>query len=219
LPTNPGRIDHLVCVVDGDRIADILPDVGAIPANPSSVERWHANAERSFVSELRRRCTEAGVPSDTVHGAVLRWSKESVVLAAYDLAAAREKLGIDLEEEKTAAFLATCKPPPAGILAADFINTYRKPIKCIDGLRTARGLSALGKAPEHDDVLNALSSEELDVACKRARDMDRVVDLVWSLTATSSPPAVAARVPAAPQRGPAPKSARKGSAKRKPKKS
>jgi hypothetical protein len=142
--------------VDGDKLVDVLPSVGAIPLGPSSVDEWHEKAEPLLLSELRCRCEDA--PVDTVHGIVLRWSKESVVLAAYDVATARSRLGIDLEEEKTAEFLAACAPPPASVADQDFTNTYRKPIRCIDGLRAARGLPAIGKGPEHDDTLNALTA-------------------------------------------------------------
>src|SRR5580698_2953714 len=49
LPADPGMIDHLVCIVDGDRLRDLLPQkVAQPPTEASAIAAWHAAAERTW---------------------------------------------------------------------------------------------------------------------------------------------------------------------------
>jgi hypothetical protein len=181
LPNNPGAIDHLICVVDADKLSQLLPSTGRLPAAPEDVSDWHKSAETVFVELIRQACRESSMPPDTVHGIALRWAKESVVLAAYDCYASKDKLGIDIERKEVAEFLAKCAPPPEQVKRSMFSNTYRHPVRCIDGLLKSQGLPVLGKGPEYDDVLLALKGEDLGKVCERVPDVDRLVNLVWGL--------------------------------------
>lgn len=182
LPRDPGFIDHLVCVIDGDRLHDLLTaEVPHPPTEVRAVGAWHAAAERAWQTYLHGKCDPAGPPLATVHGVVLRWSKESLLLAGYDQPA-MDQLDILAERAEVAEALAACTPRPQDIDDALFTDTFRRPGVCLEILRKARGLGALHKnAPEIDDALRALDRESLMIVRSRVPDIGRVADLVWRL--------------------------------------
>lgn len=210
-PKDPGLIDHLVCVIDGDRLHDLMPaEVPHPPAEGRAVSVWHAAAERCWQTYLHAKCDPAGPPRASVHGVVLRWSKESLLLAGYDQPA-MEDLAIPAEDADIAEALDACKPRPQDIEAALFTDTFRRPGVCLELLRKARGLGALHKnAPEIDDALRALGRDSLPVVRSRVPDMARIADLVWRLH--QPVPTPAPEPSPAPERSPAKKPRR--SAKR-----
>ena len=181
LPNSPGAIDHLVCVVDADKLAELVPAAGHPPVSVADVPRCHQTAEQAFVEKIRGACSKSSTPPHTVHGIALRWCKESIVLGAYDNAAFKDKLGIDVEKAGVAMFLAQCSPRPDQVEPRIFSDTYRQPVRCIDGLLKAQGLASLGKCPEHDDTLRALKGDSLGKVCERVPDLERLLRLVWRL--------------------------------------
>ncbi|HLM72690.1 MAG TPA: hypothetical protein VK459_08360 [Polyangiaceae bacterium] len=111
LPTDPGAIDHVVCVVDADRLHNLLP--ARVPNPPGDVEAiagWHAAAEREWQEHLRAQCDPSGPPVTTVHGVVLRWAKESLLLAGYDQPAMEGHIEVDAGRPEVATVLARCAP-------------------------------------------------------------------------------------------------------------
>jgi hypothetical protein len=198
---NPGPLAHLVCALDADRLAELIPAVGQIPAEPANVAGWHASAETRLTEHLRARATHPA----TVHGIVLRWAKESLTLAAYDLAAMKDKLGVDAAGPAVQRFLADCTPSPGGVPDGLFTDTFRKPVPCVDALREAQGLPGIGKGSSLDDVLFALAPTEVDVVCRRVPDVDRLLALAWRL---------ALGVASAPTPGPPPAATPRGTRKK-----
>jgi hypothetical protein len=199
LPRNPGPIDHLVCVVDGDKLHNLTAGIAQAP--PGDIEAWLVAAEQAWQGDLRGLCQSS--PAGTVHGRVLRWSKESLVLAGYDRTAVKERLGIDVQAEKVRAHLAACKPPPTSVSDALFTSTYRKPLQCLtdlDRIQRKLGASSLAKnAPELDDALRDLARDDLSIVAQRVPDIDRFADLIWQLA--SPQPPEHARALAAPSPG------------------
>ena len=182
LPNNAGPIDHLICVADGDRLADLVLGVTSPPEHANDVSGWLMTTEQSFEAHLRGGAGNSSVPPSTVHGVVLRWSKESLLLGAYDRAAMKEHLDVDVQCAPVQTFLQKCVPPPTTVPTSLFSDTYRHPMRCIHALRKAQGLHDVNKkAADIDDVLRALSGTDLTVVCDRVPDMDRVLDRVWSL--------------------------------------
>ncbi len=192
---DPGPLAHLICVVDGDKLSDLLPAVGQAPLHPDEVAGWHAAAERTFEEHLRARATN-DEPS-TVHGIVLRWAKESLALAAYDRAAVADKLGVPGTDPELKAFLSRCKPSPDAVSSALFSDTYRRPVRCLDDLRNAQGLAPVGKGVALDDVIGAIRAEDVGVVCERVPDVDRLIALAWRLTSAPTDAAPRARDPIA----------------------
>ncbi len=185
-PNSPGRMEHLICVVDADKLVEVLPRVGAVPPRTADVPSWHASAEVRFIDHLRERAEHPA----TVHGLVLRWAKESLTLAAYDRPATRSKLGIDPSHPGVQQFLAGCVPPPQDVADPVFTDHYQHPITCVDKLRKSQGLPAVGKGTSMDDVLVALTAADIPVVCQRVPDVDRLVALAWQL-AMGAPAATA----------------------------
>lgn len=183
LPTDPGLIDHLLCIVDGDRLHDLLPTL--IPHPPGEVDAvsmWHAAAERAWQERLRATCDPGGPPVTTVHGAVLRWNKESLLLAGYDQPTMEVHLDLSAEHPAVAASLADCTPRPQDVEDQRFTDTFRRPSGCLERLRKARGLGALHKnAPEIDDALRMLSRESLPKIRVRVPDIGRIALRIWAL--------------------------------------
>lgn len=191
MPVDPGPIDHLICVIDADRLHDLI-GITKPPSEPTSVAAWHHEASSKWETWLRDRRDPAGPAPSTIHGVVLRWCKESFVLAGYDQPLATLHLRIDLAHVGTAALLVgECQPDPAKVADAAFTDTFRKPRPCLDAMRKAQKLSPIAKnAPEIDDMLDALAKDRAGLAMLRARvpDLDRLAALIWTLH-RGSPPA------------------------------
>jgi hypothetical protein len=203
LPGNPGLIDHLICVVDGDKLHERLDIVPHPPAEEAALPSWLAAAERAWQNHLRALCDKA--PPGTVHGRVLRWAKESLVLAGYDREAVKLHLGIDLQSPAIREHLARCSPDPSTVDPSLFSSTFRKPLRCLtelDGAQRAPRPPSLSKnAPELDDALRALAREDSTLVAERAPDIDRIADLVWQLAAPGPSVAQPAGAPDKAPRG------------------
>lgn len=201
LPGNPGPIDHLLCVVDGDKLHERIPGISRAPA--LDLPTWLTSAEHTWEEHLRALCKSA--PRSSVHGRLLCWSKESLVLAGYDRSAFQQVLGIDLRSDPVDAHLARCVPVPSGVPNGSFSSTFRHPLRCLTELDSAHRAPrppALSKnAPELDDVLRALVRDDCALIAERVPDIDRLADSIWSLatnpaSATPAPSVPAPSVPA-----------------------
>ena len=188
LPIDPRPIDHLICVVDGDKLHDLLRgEVTRAPDAAAQVASWHLAAERTWQAYLRARCPADGPASSTVHGIVLRWAKESAALAGYDQAASRTALDL-AEGDRANALLATCSPDPRNVPDAAFTDTFRRPLGCLRLLRPDRTLEKM--SPEIDDAIKAFAKHQPALLRARVPDLARIADLVWTLHgATPTPPA------------------------------
>lgn len=183
---DPKPFDHLICVVDADRLHDLIPaSIKKAPNDATGVAAWHADATEKWTAWLRSKSDAAGPDPKTVHGVVLRWSKESLVLAGYDQPAAAVHLEIDVAHSDVAAALRTqCNVHPSTIEDRLFTDTFRQPRHCVDLLRVARKLRKLPKSAQpFDDALKALAKESLAIVRTRVPDIDQLARLIWSLHA------------------------------------
>jgi hypothetical protein len=202
LPSDPGLIDHLICVVDGDKLHEQVGTIPRAPLQAETVDAWLAGAEPAWQDHLRGLVGKA--PKNSVHGVILCWCKESLVLAGYDQEAAKRRLDIDVQAEDMQAFLRACKPPPSSVPDELFSATFHKPQRCLDEMAKARSsgrTSAFGKnAPEFDDMLDDLAREDSAVVARRVPDLDRLASLIWRLAsptgaAVADAPATASTSP------------------------
>lgn len=160
------------------------PQIPGPPSGADAVAAWHEAAERAFQSHLRAQCDPGGPPTSTVHGVVLRWAKESLLLAGYDQPAMEAHLEVSAEHPDVVAALGRCKPRPQQTDAARFADTFRRPFDCVNLLREARDSAPLHKsAPEIDDALRVLARQSLGAIRERAPDVGRIAALVWRLHA------------------------------------
>lgn len=183
LPVDKGPIDHVVCVLDADRAHELVPAIGAPPKDAASVSAWHSRADVAWSEWLRQRCPADGPATTTVHGLVLRWAKESVVLAGFDQAAAATHLDVSVEHAEVAALLQReCGIDPRGVADAVFTDTFHRPLSCVDQMRRARNLSPIPKnATAIDDMIRDLTRQSLSIVRARVPDLARLADRIWEL--------------------------------------
>jgi hypothetical protein len=191
LPMDPGPIAHCVCVVDGDKLARLLPDaIPQPPRDPAGIAQWHATAERAWNEHRRGKNAPDGPAAERVHGVILRWSKESLLLAGYDQAGFAHHLSCHISTHAVAEVLKACTPPLDAVPPAAFSDTFRNPDQCLRSLRQAADREPLAKnAPQIDDALRRLARDSLTTLCARVPDLWRIADLVWQLhRPPASPP-------------------------------
>lgn len=204
VPLDARPFDHMICVVDADRLHE-LKIVAPPPAAAAETDAWYAQADRAWREWLHAQCSPDGPPRTTVHGIVLRWAKESVLLAGFDQPAWPQHVEVDVAAPAVQAELRKqCKPHPGAVADAAFTNTFRRPLACLQLVRQACKLSKLDKSdPAIDDALFALARESLPTLLARVPDLARLASLIWSLHSGSTTHASAP----APAATPAPSSA------------
>lgn len=183
-PVNPGSIEHLICVVDADKLHEVLPGCDAPSAG--DIEEWHRSASQLWEQHLRSRARASSAPETSVHGVVLRWNKESIVLAGYDTPAVEKHLGFSITNSSVEEVLSACNPDPRTVREEIFSNTYRKPLTCLRSLREGEGLSRLSKnAIQIEDALKDLVRDSSQIA-RRMPDLSRIAVLANTLRAASN---------------------------------
>lgn len=199
VPLDPHPIDHVICVVDADRLHE-LKVVATAPSEVSQTDAWHAKAEPAWRDWLHSQCDPDGPPRTTVHGIVLRWAKESVLLAGFDQPAWARHIEVDISAPAVQAELRReCKPHPGEVPDASFTNTFRRPLSCLQLVRQACKLSRLHKSDVTiDDALYTLARESLPALLARMPDLARLTSLIWSLHDNGPAPAAVPEPEAAP---------------------
>lgn len=188
VPRAPGPIDHLVCVVDADKLRDLMPSLPARPVDRAQVPAWHAQLDAAWQQKLRT-WVDPSVPASCVHGLVLRWSRESVLLAAFDRQPMRELLGFDSEHPDVQKYLAIdCVPSPLSLTSSGaFTDAFFHPYGCLERAFAKQGLTLPRKNDTTmDDVLRALAKdrEHTQAVCTRVPDLDALVKLLWAVSAS-----------------------------------
>lgn len=183
-PSNRGSIDHLVCVIDGDKLHEIVATASPITAvsdEVAKVQEWQRDAAVQWNSQLRAWAPKSVDPS-TVHGVVLSWSKESLLLAGFDREAFERVWAVDNSTTEHRAFIESCNPRPDVTKAEDFTARYRKPRKCLDQLLATHGTSLPSKSdPRIDDALKGLAREATSALYDRVESLRTLTELLWRL--------------------------------------
>jgi hypothetical protein len=185
VPLDARPIDHMICVVDADRLHD-LPDLKGVITKPPDVtatDDWHAAASRAWEDWLRSQCLPDGPPVTTVHGLVLRWAKESVLLAGFDQPAWARHFQVDTSASAVQVELRRqCTPHPSEVPNEVFTNTFRRPLPCLQLVRRICNLGRLDKNDVTiDDAVSALARESLSTILARVPDLARLTSLIWAL--------------------------------------
>ncbi len=180
LPSSAGAIDHLICVADADKLHELIPEISSATP-PTELGDWLHHAESLWERWLRSRCT---TECERVHGRLLRWSKESVALAAYDQPAGQSHLRIDTSSDPLRTSLENCTPSPLTLDDTEFCCHYRKPMNCLQLLQPKLAKNS----PEIDDTTSDFTQHGLDLLRVRVPDFDRIASFIWSLAAADTPP-------------------------------
>jgi hypothetical protein len=138
-----------------------------------------SSADVQWTKTLRTATT---LDPDRVHGRFLRWSKESVVTACFDVPEALGKLG-NFDQEKLRRHLAQCRPHRADSSPDEMhIHEVRSPQSCLE-----RGCASVDLAVPRkssvviDDVIDAASKTHIAKLVARLPDLRMLSHFVAEL--------------------------------------
>lgn len=175
-----GPVDHIVYVLDADALGNIVPTLEA-PMGKS--DEWYPKT----VERLRDHLRELTIlDPDRIHVHLLRWAKESVLLAMHDqIQPIRRLIGFDKEVDVSARLsdlYQRCEPDPRQVADREFIETFRNTKKCQALLEQALGLPKLRKSDQRvDDAIDAFSASALEVLLRRIPDLRSLAEKVQAL--------------------------------------
>lgn len=169
----PAAPAFVVAVGDADRPGNLVRGFAADKASPSFAHDLRAAWEAALQGE---------VGATNVFAVPIRWSSESVALAA--LEALPDVFG-DLT-----TFWTTCSPDPRTVAPADFCTTYLDVHACLCALAARVGKKSLKNDVELADVLRRVHESAHHRARVRARlpDLDVLGRLLVDLEDRVSPP-------------------------------
>jgi hypothetical protein len=180
-PRGGHKPDALICIADADRLHEHIPGVAAPPPVPADTEAWRAEAERSLTAFLRG---QAVVDAERIHGHLLRWNAESLLIAAYDHLDIASGLQ-PIDEGKLEEFLEACREQPLESQDYAFMSRHRRPTRCFDDLCSAVGLPRVPKTAKlRGDILRIAARRDLETLCARVPDLPRLADRILDLTAS-----------------------------------
>lgn len=166
-----GKVEGLCCILDADSAGRSL-GVDKPPIDSAGLEEWHESASEAF----RAKLIGWGVPEDfPLHGVLLRWNLESVILATYDRwwePNALRALGIQATNPsvKWEERLKSCRLDPRSVEDTEFVSQWRSPGKCVNDLIQALGGGQLAKKdPRRTDLINAVTKHKSDLESILAR--------------------------------------------------
>ena len=174
-----GPLDHILYVCDADSASRVLEEVDS-PPRQGSTQDWHARATECFESNLKKLASD----EDRVHGVLLRWHKETLLLAAHD----QEEILRILNWEKVPGdgrtqLYANCEPRPDRVEDPDFIDTFRSTGECLGKFTQAFGVAKLRKSdPRVDDVLAKFGQAEIRLLMKRVLDIRNLAEKIVTLS-------------------------------------
>ncbi len=141
---------------------------------------WLAEANDRWTAKLRAVAT---VAPERIHGRFLRWSQESLLIAAHDVDQALASLGCR-DPSRVRKHLQACSPSPLSTPDADFADCFRKPERCLGDMLKAAGAALPRKgAISRDDAIDAASTHAIAKLCARVPDLAALAHLVGGLAA------------------------------------
>lgn len=176
-----GPIDQLICIADADRAHECCAAQNpASVAGPTAI--WLAGANDLWTAKLRAAAT---TKPERIHGLFLRWSQESLLIAAHDVPEALAALGCR-DQGRLAKHLAACSPSPLSVADADFADRFRKPERCLEDMLKASGARVPKKgAPPRGDAIEAALASDVAKLCGRVPDLVTLANLASSLPGAS----------------------------------
>lgn len=159
----------LFCIADADVAAAQL----GLTAQSEPHDDWIVEAEAEFTDFLRAKADKP----ETVHGALLRWNQESLLIAVHDELEAMQRVAgpMPINQSALKDFLGQCTPCPSEVPDARFTNTFDKPQACLAELVRALGWRKLKKGdPRKGEVLRWSSANVLGKLVRRVPDLARI---------------------------------------------
>lgn len=173
--------DHVVCVGDADKPANLTSSAPPLPAvqTDETLDAWILDLERTWHESLVRGAKLAATDSVRVRAVCLRWNKESLLIASPEaLLDHAKKYG---RSEPVSQWLATrCDPSPFELDDRKFTRTYRRPSVCMDDVVHQIAGRKYKKGVDDEDILRHHIAEE---QVRRAQVLRRSPDLERLLAA------------------------------------
>lgn len=176
------KVDRVVCVADADRPSNLVPGFRAAPApgNEALLEAWVRELESAWKAHLVKTAHLDASQSARVEVLCLRWSKESVLIAAHDalVAACEAPLRPQVDE-----LLAKCIPAdPRSTPDEGFTDRFRDPQRCVEQVLRAGKSEPYGrykKGRDDEDILREkVTPAHYEALLKRCPDLVRLLDLL-----------------------------------------
>lgn len=175
--SNPA--DELVCVVDGDKLHNHSID-GIERANlDADLAEWRKNTSKSWTLYLH----SVAVHHEHVHGHVLTWNKESLVLGAISSDMPSDISGL-LPDRKPWNQIAEECGDQAPTASDDYASRFRKPRECLE---SKVGILDAKQGATCDAILKAASKSSVVGVLQRCEDLRELAELVWQLLQSTTP--------------------------------
>lgn len=181
-----GQPTYVIAVADADRPANLVPGWSSRLGSARDLARLR----REWRKVLRGR---AGAHAHRVGVAIIRWSQESVMLAAPEVL-----LGLSAANRpQVEKLLEACVPDPRSASPEHFVDTYREPQRCMERVTRAAYDERFNKARHGVDVMKRINDTDalIDPLMQRCPDIRRLARGLVLLERLS---VVAAQPPAAP---------------------
>lgn len=184
LPKSPGPIDHIIYVLDADVAHEFL-DIDPLPGSEST-DSWHRLASQALEGRIRGWSTR---DPERAHGILLRWAKESLILAAHDIDEAIGLLNRDASVDRARESLyADCSPDPRRVEDADFIETFRSTKQCMEVVQASFGLGKLRKSDSRtSEVLRKAAGSDIHRLLGRIPDLRALAEKIIALSHSIEP--------------------------------
>lgn len=173
--------DLVVCVADADRPTNLAPLAAGVPDDPSALDTWVRELERAWHASLVERARIDEGTAARLRTLVLRWNKESLLVACPDALVAYGERSSPGKGARVEALMAACIPAPRSIADAAYTLEYRDPARCIEQIaRLVHDRSYKKGLHDEDLLLNHVVAHELHRAQVLARvpDLQRLVALL-----------------------------------------
>jgi hypothetical protein len=175
-----GPIDYLFCVADADRATECCATIPQAPKGDGTTSEWVSRANDAWTEKLRAAAT---LEPSRIFGVFLRWSQESLLIAAHDVPGVMEKLGCK-RPDLLQAHLRACSPSPLNTPDHLFPDRFRKAGKCLDEMLKATHAQAAKKGSvARRDALRIAIEEPIDRLCARVPDLAALADRITALAA------------------------------------
>jgi hypothetical protein len=170
--------DRLICLADADRPQNLVPGSPGPPAGDdgTSLDSWIVELEAAWLEHLRGRLNLPPADETRLRVVVLRWSKESLLIASPD--ALLEYAQKHERGPQVRALLANCDPDPWKAADREFMTAYQEPRSCLDVVFREIEERSYKKGRDDEDLLrdhiidNHQRRTELR---RRCPDLDRLL--------------------------------------------
>lgn len=170
-PRLTGLVDQIVYVLDADVAPMLLANKDGhkqLDGFQFGSELWLREANSLLERQLR---AQASADPERVHGFFIRWSKETLLLAAHDQPSSLKAFDIaDLAQSQESLYR-SCQPDPRSIPDSEFVTTFTKWKDCVAKIEKHLGVKVNKKSKDVEAVLKDFGDNQLSLLISRVPDL------------------------------------------------